>query len=387
MKSLVKTITMLTLAVGLILGAATPQAMAADTIKIGSILNFTGPIAFIGPIFKKGIEFALDEFGREVGGKKIEMVYEDAANNVGQCLEKAKKLVERDKVKIIIGPLMGDAQLGIAPYLKRKKVLISTLYCGDISLTKNPNWLIYPSTLIGLTAPVGWYAADKGYKTMITIGADYAGGRGFIAGIKQGFEERGGKVVQQLWPKVGEKDYGPTISNIGRADVIGFFFAGPTEVAGFLPQYHKFGKKIPLLGTTVQADMPAEIMKQLGDNVRGLEGQAVYLATSDNPANVAFREGFKKKYGQYPGGLEANAYTVTKAILTGLKATGGDDSFDKLRPAVLASRIETPSGSLAWNKYGVALFDAVIAKATEENGKWYWKPIKVYKNVADSRLK
>jgi branched-chain amino acid transport system substrate-binding protein len=125
------------------------RGQAAEEIKIGTILNLTGPIAFIGPLFKNGIEMALEEVNYTIGDRKIVLIPEDAAGDMNVCLEKAKKLVERDKVHIIIGPLMGDAHMAIAPYLVNKKVLIATFYCGDIELSKNKNWFIYPTTLEG----------------------------------------------------------------------------------------------------------------------------------------------------------------------------------------------------------------------------------------------
>jgi branched-chain amino acid transport system substrate-binding protein len=380
----------ITVAVGLTALSVCPAAAKKKgPIKIGAVLNFTGPIAFIGPIFKRGIVQALEEVKYTINGRKIVLIIEDAASSPAKCVEKVKKLVERDKVQIIIGPLMGDAQLAIAPYLKRKKVLISTLYCGDIKLTNYPNWLIYPTTLVGLTAPVGWYAADRGWKRMVTIGSDYAGGRGFIKGIKIGFEQRGGKVVQQIWTPVGTRDYGPALSNVTRkADCSAYFVPSPTEVMRLLPQYRQFvGARLPLLATTAAADMPEEIMKQLKQNVLGLEGQALYINTRKDPVNMAFVKAMKKRWGKVPGGLESNSYCITRAILAGLKATGGDESFDKLKPAILKIKFQTPQGPLSWTRHGVAVTDCYIARATFKNGHWFWQPIKIYKAVMDPRLK
>lgn len=360
---------------------------AADPIKIGTLLNLTGPIAFIGPLFKNGIVKALEEVDYTVGGRKIELIPEDVAADMNVALEKSKKLVERDKVNIIIGPLMGDAHMAIAPYLANKKVLTATFYCGDLELTKYKNWFIYPTTLVGLTAPVGYYAAELGYKTMITAGTDYAGGHGFIKGIKLAFEEKDGKVVQQVWWPVGNKDFGPYLTNLKKADVIGYFVEGPSAAQLFLSQYHDFGVKIPLLGTTLAADMPDQIISQLGDSVLGLQGQALYMATMDTPVNKKWVADMTKRFGQTPGGLEANSYAITRAILAALEMTGGDDSFDKLWPALLEVKIETPQGPLSVSKEGVAITDGYIAELKKKDGKYYWDPIKTYKGVVDPRLK
>jgi branched-chain amino acid transport system substrate-binding protein len=363
------------------------QARAAEVIKIGSILNLTGPIAFIGPLFKNGIVKALEEVNYTVAGRKIELIPEDAAADMNVVLEKTKKLVERDKVNIIIGPLMGDAQMAIAPYLEGKKVLTATFYCGDIELTKYENWFIYPTTLVGLTLPVGYYAAELGHKTMITAGTDYAGGHGFIKGIKLAFEEKGGKVVQQVWWPVGNIDFGPYLSSLQPADVIGYFVEGPSAAQRWISQYHEFGVKVPLLGTTMAADMPEQILSEIGEKVIGLKGQALYLITRDDPVNAKWVKEMTDRFGQEPGGLESNAYAITRTILSALEATGGDDSFDKVWPAMLNVKIDTPQGPLEVSPEGVALVNNYIAEVKKKEGTYYWYPIKTYEKVADPRLK
>jgi branched-chain amino acid transport system substrate-binding protein len=379
------------LAIGLmvspILFGGVGTAQAEKPIKIGTILNLTGPIAFIGPLFKNGIVMALEEANYTVGGRKIELIPEDAAADMNVCLEKARKLVERDQVHIIIGPLMGDAHMAIAPYLANKKVLSASFYCGDIELTKYKNWFIYPTTLVGLTAPVGYYAAELGHKTMITAGTDYAGGHGFIKGIKMAFEEKGGKVVQEVWWPVGNKDFGPYLSSLKKADTIGYFVEGPSAAQLFLSQYHEFGVKTPLLGTTLAADMPQQITSQLGDWVLGLKGQALYMADMDTAINKAWVKKMTKRFGQAPGGLEANSYAITKTILAALKATGGDDSFEKMWPALLKVKIDTPQGPLAVSPEGVALVNNYIVELKKKGKQYYWDPIKTYKAVVDPRLK
>jgi branched-chain amino acid transport system substrate-binding protein len=373
--------------VSLVVIGPAPQARAEEVLKIGAILNLTGPIAFIGPLFKNGIVKAFEEVNYTVGGRKIELIAEDAAADMNVCLEKAKKLVERDKVNIIIGPLMGDAHMAIAPYLAGKKVVSATFYCGDLELTKYKSWFIYPTTLVGLTVPVGYYAADLGYKTMITAGTDYAGGHGFIKGIKLAFEERGGQVVQEVWWPVGNQDFGPYLTSLKEADCIGYFVEGPSAAQLWISQYHQFGVKTPLLGTTMAADMPDQILSQLGDICVGLKGQAVYIATMEDPVNQKWVKEMTERFGQTPGGLESNSYAITKTILAALEATGGDDSYDKFWPALLNVKIKTPQGPLEVSPEGIAVTSGYIAEVKKKDGKYYWDPIKTYEKVVDPRLK
>jgi len=387
MRKLITLCLAIVLLVSFIVVGSAGMARAEEVLKIGTILNLTGPIAFIGPLFKNGIVKALEEVNYTVGGRKIVLIPEDAAADMNVCLEKAKKLVERDKVNIIIGPLMGDAHMAIAPYLAGKKVLSATFYAGDLELTKYKNWFIYPTTLIGLTTPVGYYAADLGYKTMITAGTDYAGGQGFIKGIKLAFEERGGKVVQEVWWPVGNQDFGPYLSGLKEADCIGYFVEGPSAAQLWISQYHQFGVKIPLLGTTMAADMPDQILSELGDICIGLKGQALYLITRKDSVNEKWVKAMTDRFGQTPGGLESNSYAITRAILAALQSTGGDDSYDKLWPALLKVKIHTPQGPLEVSPEGIAITSGYIAEVKKKDGKYYWDPIKTYEKVVDPRLK
>src|SRR5260370_31292192 len=58
------------------LALATP-AMAADSIKIGFVSTFSGPTAVIGNDMRNSFELALDHLGRKMGGKPVEVIYED----------------------------------------------------------------------------------------------------------------------------------------------------------------------------------------------------------------------------------------------------------------------------------------------------------------------
>jgi branched-chain amino acid transport system substrate-binding protein len=155
----------------------------------------------------------------------------------------------------------------------------------------------------------------------------------------------------------------------------------------FLSQYYEFGGKLPLLGTTLAADMPDQILSQLGDSVIGLKGQALYMTSLDNAVNKKWVKEMTKRFGQTPGGLEANSYAITRAILTALQATGGNDSYDNLWPALKKVKLNTPQGPLAVSSEGVALVDNYIVELKKKDGKFYWDPIKTYRAVEDPRLK
>ncbi|MFH1766363.1 MAG: ABC transporter substrate-binding protein [Gemmatimonadota bacterium] len=377
----------LTLVLGLVLSASMATTASAKPIKIGAILDMTGPAAMLGPLFRDGIVMALEENNNQVAGRPIELIVEDSATDPTTALEKARKLVERDQVNIIIGPLMGDAHFAIDPYVATKKVLITTLYCGDLSLTKSKRWLIYPTTLVGLTLPLGYYAYDAGYRTMDMITSDYAGGHGFMKGVRMGFEEKGGKIIQEILVPVGTADFGPYLSTLKEADAVAYFVPNTAESARVITQYREFGIKMPLLPTTLDGDIPEHVMKELGDKVIGLRGQAVYIWQRDDPVNKNWADAMQKRFGRMPGGIENNSYVLAKTILAGLEATRGDDSYDKLWPEVVKVKMNTPQGSLSYTPEGLAITDGYIVEGKKEGDRYMWDPVKVYEKVIDPGLK
>ena len=93
-----------------------PSGQAASTIKIGYINATIGPFAGPAPEITKGINIALKEFKSQINGKKIVIIEEASDATAALALEKAKKLVEKDKVDIVFGPLSGDEGVAIANY-------------------------------------------------------------------------------------------------------------------------------------------------------------------------------------------------------------------------------------------------------------------------------
>ncbi len=103
--------------------------------------------------------------------------------------------------------------------------------------------------------------------------------------------------------------------------------------------------------------------------------------------NKKWVKAMEKRFGMTPGGLANNSYCITSSILAGLKATGGDETFSKLWPAVTGVKMDTPQGPLSYTPEGVALVNGYIVEAKKEGERYFWDPIKVYPSVRDPRLK
>src|SRR6202047_4656663 len=83
--------------------ALVEPVLAADSIKIGFVSTFSGPAAAIGIDARNAFELALDHLGRKMGGKPVEVIYEDDQQKPDVGKQKTEKLVQSDKVDFLAG--------------------------------------------------------------------------------------------------------------------------------------------------------------------------------------------------------------------------------------------------------------------------------------------
>ena len=93
-----------------VLALANP-ASAGDTIKIGFVSTFSGPTAVIGNDMRNSFELALDHIGRKMGGKPVEVIYEDDGQKPDVGKQKTEKLIQSDKVDFIAGYIWSNVLL------------------------------------------------------------------------------------------------------------------------------------------------------------------------------------------------------------------------------------------------------------------------------------
>ena len=362
-------------------------APAAEPIKMGALIPFTGPFADYGQFLKEGLEWRLAEANYQIAGRPIELIIEDSASDTSLSMEKTKKLVEVDKVSIVLGPLHSGVALGLAPYLSENKIIQVGLMTKPLPAGTFGHYIGPYGTLYSDGVPLGMYAYDQlGVRTITTIGSDYVAGKSFVNGAADTFKGKGGTVLQQQWAAAGTTDFGPYLTAMKEADAV-VTWLGSAEQVRFVKQYHEFGKKMPIL--MVSADQVRSVdMASLGDTILGAIGSVTYTSRLDNPANKKFVEAFHARFGKdrNPERDVHSAYVAVAMVLDGLAATGGDTTFDKLYAAMLALKVDYPQGSVSVHPSGHSIYDRYIVEAKLIDGKYLWDVIYTYPKVIDPRL-
>jgi branched-chain amino acid transport system substrate-binding protein len=362
-------------------------AARAGPIKIGCLLPFTGALLNDGPQVKAGIQLALEHYGWEVASRKIEVVIEDDGTDPTMALDKARKLVEHDKVAIVIGPQASNVVLAVQPYLMEKRIISLKSRQFPMGLTqKFPYLFVVDGTQRQTTSKMGDYAYNVlGYRRVSTMTADYVAGRDFMSGFTERFKELGGKVVQEQFFPNETLDYSNYLANINvkEADCVAAWTGGPGGLR-LAKQYAEYGlkEKLALITPCLLGIFNEDTLPQVGDIVLGVPGAVTYASTIDNPLNRRVMEDYRKKYGQRPASsVVMGGYVNMQVVIEALKATKGDTDPDKMKEAILKLKIETPAGPVRFTPQRVGVLNIYICKIAKEGSDYFWQVAQIYKET------
>jgi branched-chain amino acid transport system substrate-binding protein len=311
---------------GLVLGLSINTPANAEELRIGFIAPTTGIFAQIGKDMVNGFQMYLDEHHNKLGGADVKFVVEDNQGKSDAAVTKAKKLVLSDKVHMFVGGLLASTGYALAPVSNSEKTLyIASIPAADDltqrQASKYPYFFRTTWTSSQTNHPLGQWACDQGYKKVVTIGADYAFGYESVGGFQKAFEDCGGKVIQKLWPRLGEKDFGPFIPQIkADADAIYTLMVGPMALQ-FPKQLRSAGFKKPILGGGTSYD--EFILPFMKDEVIGDVSSLQYSAAIPTKKNEAFVKAYRAKYGKVPSYYSEANYTTAEVIDEAMKKAGG----------------------------------------------------------------
>jgi branched-chain amino acid transport system substrate-binding protein len=356
------------------------SALAAEKgpIKVGIMLPYTGVNALAAKLTNDGVELYFNEIGLKAGGRAIQLIKEDTELNPTVGLTKVRRLIEQHKVDFVIGPLSSAVGLAIHDYVRKQKVVQVNPVATTRELTspekasENIFRVCDTSDQTNFTM-AKWVFKNSPYRSFVLSSADWAAGHHSMDAFKAGFEEAGGKIIKEVYPKMGTMDFAPFLSVIDAkgADAVYTFYTG-TDAVRFVQQYQEFGlkKKLPLYGHNVLTDDP--YLASIGDSALGIMSVAHYSAALDTPRNRAFVKAHISKYGEPPSRYAEFGYTAANVVGAAIQAVKGEIE-DPPRVAKeimnIAPKIETPAGPLAFDKYHQRILAMYILKVEKRDGK------------------
>jgi branched-chain amino acid transport system substrate-binding protein len=360
-------------------------ARAEEPVKIGYTISLSGVYTALGVDLRDGLNLYMDEIGHKAGGRDIKVIVEDiGSNQVSRALDTARKLVERDHIDILAGVVGSGSAYALAEFVEKHKIpfVISNAGADDLTQRKSNPFIVRPAFVNSAGShPLGEWLYDKGYRKAILMGADYAAGYEHVGGIANTFKKKGGKVVQEVWPPLGTKDYAPYLAKLDRnADVVMVFFAG-ADALRFVKQYADYGlkAKLPLAGKGYLVD--DKILPKQGKAAEGVVTESHWCLLLDTPENKKFTEAYKKKYGHPPTLYSEQGYVTAKLIADALNKTKGKVDGVKFAEAMRSLELKAPRGAIKFDKFGAPIQNSYIREVKKVNGSWQSVPIKTYPMV------
>jgi branched-chain amino acid transport system substrate-binding protein len=196
------------------------------------------------------------------------------------------------------------------------------------------------------------------------IASDSVGPIENIMAWARGFEEAGGKVVQEIYAPLGTADFAPYVAQLRRdVDVIGVQTVGADGVR-FVKQFQEYGLKgkIPLVDASVGfSDL--SLLPAAGDAAVGGYNSQPYQYTLDTPRNRKFVQAFRSRFSRDPGAPAAFTYVAMAAIDQAVKATGGNiEDSPRFLEALRKMDLEVPQGRVRFDRFQNVITDVHISR-------------------------
>lgn len=330
---------------------AASTATSGDSIKVGILHSLSGTMAISEKSVVDAEQLAIEEINAAGGvlGKKIEAVVEDGASDWPTFNEKAKKLIDQDKVATIFGCWTSASRKAVLPTFESKNHMLwyPVQYEGQ-ECSKNifytgaaPNQQIEPS--------VDWLMKKYKGQPFFLVGSDYVFPRTANTIIKAQLAAKGGKVVGEDYIPLGGTEVTPIISKIKAAmpngGIIYNSLNGDSNVA-FFKQLQGAGMD-PAKYPSMSVSIAEEEVKAIGvEYLKGHYAAWNYFQTVENPVNEKFVAAFKKKYGDdrvVNDPMEA-AYIMVYLWKQAVEKAKTADDLDKVRVAAVGQKIDAPEG-------------------------------------------
>lgn len=213
-------------------GTKAAEESSSDTIKIGVILSFTGSAAYESEMLKQGYDFAAEYWNENggveaLGGRKLEMVYADHADDVETGVTELERLLDEGCVLISGDYSSGSVTLAMQPICERRKVPFVVSQQSALEVyTEGNQWVFNPTNdastnaqgLVGVIEMIAEMYGDEVHGVGF-IAENSEWGQSQMASFIKYFEDAGIQVAYQEFYELGTTDFTTQVTKMKAADV------------------------------------------------------------------------------------------------------------------------------------------------------------------------
>lgn len=311
-----------------------------ETIHIGVMWPLSGVYKTVGDDFAAGWQLYLDTHGGKLGGHPVKVTVVDEADGKQAARDGIKKLIEQDRVEVVVGTISSDAVQAVYPAITEKHIPYVATGGRPDNLT-DLTWTWHTS----------WQNRDAGQaiadyiRTTVNgpvyaIGPDYKGGWDQVGGFVDAFKAGGGKLAnpdgKPTWtPFPATTNFLPYLNAIQATDAKAVFaFFGGTNAVDFVKQYAQSGLagKAPLYAAGFTTE--GAVLAGQGAAADGIYSSLNYAPDLDNPANRSFATAFQQKHDTIPDLYNVTAYDAALLLDQAIAAAGPNPTSESINTAI-----------------------------------------------------
>ena len=340
--------TLKTFLAGTVLALGSLTAMAADPIKVGSVLSVTGPAAFLGDPELKTLQLYVEDINKKGGvlGRQLQLVHYDDGSDANKANGFAKRLLDDDKVDILIGGTTTGSTMSMVPLAEKSGTPFISL-AGAVVIVEPVKKFVFK------TPHTDRMAAEKVFEDMKKRGLTKVA----LFSETSGFGQSGKKETELVAGKYGitlvanetygpkDTDMSPQLTKIKGAPGVQAVFVfglgqGPAIVT---KNYKQLGITLPLYQSHgVASD---EFLKLAGPAAEGVRlpspaqliGDKLPANDPQKPVVLAYDKAYKERYKQDVSTFGGYAYDGLMLAVDAIKHAGGTDKA-KVRDAIEATK-------------------------------------------------
>ena len=356
-------------------GLLLPSIVRAQSgkVRVGFMLPYTGTFAQLGVAIENGVRLAIDQQGGKLGGREIEWFKVDDESEPSKGVENASKLVQRDKVDVLIGTVHSGVQMGIHKVARDTGVLNLIPNAGVLAATRAlcaPNVFRASYTNSQPTLGLGKAMVERGHKKAVWISWKYAAGDEAFEGFKQSYTAAGGTIVKELGLPFPNVEFQALLTEIAalKPDAVACFFAGGGAVK-FIKDYAAAGlkDKIPLYGSGFLTE---GVLDAAGPAAEGIITAMHYADSLNTPRDNAFRLEYAKAFRSQPDVYAMQGYDTGLLLIQGANAVKGDLSAKPaLYKALEGATIDSPRGKWTMSKAHNPIQDIYLRRVENKENK------------------
>jgi branched-chain amino acid transport system substrate-binding protein len=270
----------------------------AAVIKVGAIVQLSGPAAFLGPSEEAAYRMAITEINKKGGllGRQLELVVADDATDAATANTDAKRLINDDEVAVLFASSTSASREAILPVVTRNRKTLffyDAIYEGHAC---DPHMYVMgevPETQISPIVP--YLQETMGGNSWYFVGDDYNWPHDTATIAEKAIPAAGGKLIGEKFVPIGTTDFSAILQDIASLKPkFVLLILLPSDAVAFMKQFHNQGlqKTVQPIATLVEQSA----ISAMGPASEGLLIPAGLFADS-TPAAKTFEKSYQETLG------------------------------------------------------------------------------------------